>query len=260
MVAATGGVLIAGAAAALHAAAQPGSTDATRSVARAAAAGLPATPRQGLHIPSVHDLEPRGVSLWAPLRHATNARRRPDAGAPVAGRLAARTPEGTTNLVLVVGRARDRTGRVWIRARLPLLRHRTGWLPRSALRGYETVRTRLVVDRRRLRATLLVDGRPVFRAPIGIGRAATPTPAGTFYVRDRVTTYASPTYGPLAFGTSARSAVLTDWPGGGFVGIHGTDHPELVPGRVSHGCIRLRNRDVVALGRLMPVGTPMTIT
>jgi lipoprotein-anchoring transpeptidase ErfK/SrfK len=53
--------------------------------------------------------------------------------------------------------------------------------------------------------------------------------------------------------------VLTDWPDGGFVGIHGTDAPELIPGRVSHGCIRLRNHDILRLAKLMPVGTPLTI-
>ena len=66
-------------------------------------------------------------------------------------------------------------------------------------------------------------------------------------------------YGPIAFGTSARSAVLTDWPGGGFVGVHGTNEPQLIPGRVSHGCIRLRNPDILHLARLLPVGTPVTI-
>lgn len=63
----------------------------------------------------------------------------------------------------------------------------------------------------------------------------------------------------LAFGTSARSDVLTDWPAGGYIGIHGTDRPELLPGRVSHGCIRLRNADILRLAELMPVGTPLTI-
>jgi lipoprotein-anchoring transpeptidase ErfK/SrfK len=53
---------------------------------------------------------------------------------------------------------------------------------------------------------------------------------------------------------------LTDWPGGGFIGIHGTNEPQLLPGRVSHGCIRLRNRDIARLAELMPVGTPVTIT
>lgn len=72
--------------------------------------------------------------------------------------------------------------------------------------------------------------------------------------------YSSRFYGPLAFGTSARSPVLTDWPDGGFVGIHGTDRPGSLPGRVSHGCIRMRNPDIVRLGKLMPVGTPITVS
>ena len=106
---------------------------------------------------------------------------------------------------------------------------------------------------------LAVHGRPVLRAPVGVGTAATPTPTGDFYVRNRLTRYRSPAYGPVAFGTSARSPDATDWPAGGFVGIHGTDRPDLVPGRVSHGCIRFRNADILVLARRMPVGTPVTI-
>ena len=34
---------------------------------------------------------------------------------------------------------------------------------------------------------------------------------------------------------------------------------DLLPGRVSHGCIRMRNADVLRLARLMPVGTPLRI-
>jgi lipoprotein-anchoring transpeptidase ErfK/SrfK len=99
----------------------------------------------------------------------------------------------------------------------------------------------------------------VLRAGVGVGLPQWPTPRGTFYIRDKLTRYRSPAYGPVAFGTSARSPTLTDWPDGGFVGIHGTDRPDLLPGRVSHGCIRLRNADIVALARVMPVGTPVTI-
>jgi lipoprotein-anchoring transpeptidase ErfK/SrfK len=135
----------------------------------------------------------------------------------------------------------------------------TAWVPRSALGGYQFVHTHLVVDLGRLTATLYLDRKAIFRAPVGVGKPEWPTPTGQFYVRDRLTRFASPFYGPLAFGTSARSSVLTDWPGGGFVGIHGTNEPGLLPGRVSHGCIRLRNADILHLGRLMPVGTPVTI-
>ena len=68
----------------------------------------------------------------------------------------------------------------------------------------------------------------------------------------------SPIYGPWAFGTAAYST-LSDWPGGGVVGIHGTDQPGLLPGRVSHGCIRVPNWNIEKLKRLMPVGTPVWI-
>ena len=78
-------------------------------------------------------------------------------------------------------------------------------------------------------------------------------------MRDKLTDFDDPFYGPVAFGTTARSPTQTDWPGGGFIGIHGTNQPGLVPGRVSHGCIRMRNRDVLRLARLMPVGTRLSV-
>ncbi len=173
--------------------------------------------------------------------------------------MATRTPERTANVVLVEDRAKDAQGRLWILIRVPALPENvTGWVPRSALGASEFVRTRLLVDLDALEARLLLDGREVFRAEIGIGEPAWPTPAGEFYVRSKIRSL-SAFYGPLAFGTSAQSAVLTDWPDGGFVGIHGTNLPELLPGRVSHGCIRMRNEDILRLGKLMPVGTPVTI-
>jgi lipoprotein-anchoring transpeptidase ErfK/SrfK len=202
----------------------------------------------------------RNLSHWAPVRHATVARASPDPGAPVVGPVPARTPEGTDDVVAVLGRAADRDGGRWVRVGLAVLPNgTTGWVPRRALGGYETVRTRLIVDLADQQATLLRDGRAILRAPVGVGTPAAPTPRGTFLVRDRLTRYRSPAYGPIAFGTSARSPTVTDWPAGGFVGIHGTDQPGLLPGRVSHGCIRLRNPDILALARRMPVGTPVEI-
>ena len=108
-------------------------------------------------------------------------------------------------------------------------------------------------------ATLKRSGKVVFKTRVGVGKSYWPTPRGEFYVRDKLTNFNNPFYGPLAFGISARSAVLTDWPGGGYVGIHGTNEPRIIPGRISHGCIRLRNPAILALGRLMPVGTPVSI-
>ncbi len=200
------------------------------------------------------------VSLWAPVLRTVRARAEPSFDAPPVGRLARETPEGTENIALVLGASRDRSGRLWRRVRLPVLPNNTiGWVPKAALGGYGVVRTHLVVDRARTTATLYRGRRLVFSAGVGVGKPDWPTPAGEFYIRNRLRAFDSPAYGPLAFGTSARSDVLTDWPAGGFVGIHGTDEPELLPGAVSHGCIRMRNEDILELGRLMPVGTPLTI-
>lgn len=200
------------------------------------------------------------VSRWAYVMQRVVVRDLPDvAGQPV-GVLRTVTPEGETNLVLVSAAQRNSDERLWVRVPLSALPNgRTGWIPRDALGDLHRIRTHLVIDRARFRATLLRDGRAVFSTRIGIGRSRWPTPAGEFYIRVRLQHYGDPFYGPVAFGTNARSPWLTDWPKGGVVGIHGTDTPRLLPGRVSHGCIRMRNAAIRRLARRMPLGTPVTI-
>jgi lipoprotein-anchoring transpeptidase ErfK/SrfK len=202
----------------------------------------------------------RGSSEYAPVGRAVVARAAPNPGAAPTAEVSVRTPEGTTNILQLLGPARRETSGLWERVRLAVLPNgATGWVPRSALGGVVVLDTRLVVDRARFRATLTRDGVTVFTAPVGVGQGRWQTPTGTFYVRDVLTRYSSPEYGPIAFGTSARSAVLTDWPAGGYIGIHGTDEPNLIPGPISHGCIRMRNADILRLAKLMPVGTPVII-
>lgn len=196
---------------------------------------------------------------WAFVIRRMIARSAPSRSAAPVTRLRLLTPENTTNLVQAIEGRRTATG-VWVRVRLPILpNNSTGWVPRRTLGNWRTVRTHLLVDRRRFTLTLYRMGRPVFWARVGVGQPQSPTPAGQFYVRNMLYGFDVPVYGPVAFGTSARSPVLTDWPGGGFIGIHGTDEPGLLPGRVSHGCVRLRNADLLRLARLLPVGTPMTV-
>jgi hypothetical protein len=227
----------------------------------AEAAGLPASPPPALKVGRPKPLPPRRfLSRWTVVQRPTIARVRADRRAKAVARLAAKTPEGTANVVAVLESATDGEGDMWVKVRLPVLPNGTaGWVTRRALGAYHAVRTHLVVDRAALTAVLYRNGEPIFTAPIGVGTEAWPTPRGLFTVRSKLTRYRSPFYGPLAFGTTARSAVLTDWPAGGFVGIHGTNEPELLPGRISHGCIRMRNEHIVRLGRLLPVGTPLTI-
>jgi lipoprotein-anchoring transpeptidase ErfK/SrfK len=197
---------------------------------------------------------------WAPVLRGTLVRSSPNHDGTVVQRVPRTTPEGTTNIVQVLDRRRDGSGRLWIRVPLASLPNgRTGWVPRSALGGYTTVTTRLVIDLDTQTLTLFDRRVATFAARIGVGTPGSPTPTGEFYVRNVLRDFDSPFYGPVAFGTNARSDVLTDWPGGGFIGIHGTDRPGLIPGRVSNGCIRLRNADVLALARVLPIGTPVVI-
>lgn len=207
----------------------------------------------------------RGASLptlaeWAHPVHRATIRRQPSQTSRRVARIHYLTEDGFPEVYPVLRRVSDRDARVWLRISIPMRpRARTGWVPRSALGPVYRVRTRLVIDRKRLNATLYRSGRRIWRSAIGVGTAGSPTPAGLFWIREKFTV-ANPDgpYGPHAFGTSGYSR-LSDWPGGGVIGIHGTDEPELIPGRPSHGCIRVPNPAIGRLYRLMAIGTPMLV-
>ena len=219
---------------------------------------LPAT------LAGLHDEFPlggvNGMSRYAEVYSDVFARTRPSSRAKRLIRLRQYTPEGTANVVPTLSGVVNQNGEYWVRVRLPMLPNgRTGWVPRQTLGPYNEIWTHLVIDRKLFTATLYRRGRAIFTTRVGVGEPYWPTPAGEFYVRERITGFSDQIYGPIAFGTNARSNVLTDWPGGGFIGIHGTNQPEILPGRVSHGCIRMPNAAIERLARLMPLGTPVTI-
>lgn len=135
----------------------------------------------------------------------------------------------------------------------------TGWVRAVDVR-LQTVRTRIVVDLSERRVTLFRDGRAILVTKAAIGAPSTPTPTGTFYVNQRLLA-PNPLggYGPGAVGISAFSPVLLNWPQGGPIAIHGTDAPGLIGTAVSHGCLRVHNRDAQRLLRLAVEGTPVEI-
>jgi hypothetical protein len=223
-------------------------------------AGAAAAPHARALDGDVRLSDERTLTRWAYPAGAGWVRSRPDPAAPRVVRLRRLTQDGFPELYVAL-RARVGTdGAIWVQIRLPLRPNgTTGWVLRRRLGPWTTVRTALDVDRVRLRAVLRRGGRVVWRARVGVGAPGTPTPAGDFYVREKIRNLrGDPLYGPWAIGTSAYSA-LSEWPGGGVVGIHGTDRPGLIPGRPSHGCIRLRNGDVTELVQKLPLGTPIHI-
>ena len=226
-------------------------------LAQSAAAQEPSSSKPAREVLST----PGALSHWAFVMRKTVVRRSPSARARLVGRLSTRTSDDTDELVLLLERAIDADGRRWIRVRLPSREpDKTGWVPQRSLGVFYPVDTWLKISRNRFTATLLRKGKVVFRARVGIGQRRWPTPRGEYYIRNRLSGYGlGGPYGPLAFGTSAMSATLTDWPGGGVIGLHGTNQPGLIPGRISHGCIRMKNKDILRLDKLMPVGTPVSI-
>lgn len=197
---------------------------------------------------------------WAYAVAPGNAYAAPTATAHRVGRLRLRTEDGFPEVYIVLASVIDARGTAWIQVRLPQPPNNvTAWVVGSALGDLHVVHTKLVVNRRTLRVRLYDHGHQIFQARVGVGKPSTPTPAGSFWIREKFRVAGSPLYGARAMGTAAYSRTLTDWPGGGIVGLHGTSEPGLIPGRPSHGCIRLKNRDIVRLYRLAPVGTPLLI-
>ena len=200
------------------------------------------------------------LSRWAyPLEEAV-IRASPGSRSRAVGRLRFLTVDQQAELYLALASARLASGANWIQIEVPRRPNGiTGWVPRSALGTLHTTNGYLLVDQEHLRATLYRDGRAVFSAPVGVGKPSTVTPKGHFYVLEKLRAVNAPVYGPYALGTSAYAPTLSEWPGGGVVGIHGTDEPQLIPGRPSHGCVRMRDADAARLWQLISVGTPIDI-
>ena len=200
----------------------------------------------------------RTLTRWAYVYGRGGVRRQPVASLKPFARLRFHTEDGPLEVYLVLRSQVDVNGQVWLQIRVPGRPNgRKGWVIREALGPLHVARTYLRVNKKALRATLYRNGRRIWTSRIGIGKPSTPTPSGDFYIRERLKALGG-LYGPWAFGTSDYST-LSEWPNGGVVGIHGTDQPWLIPGRPSHGCIRVPNPNIIRLARLMPVGTPVRI-
>jgi hypothetical protein len=239
----------------------PATTAALVAIASVAAGGpsfasaLPANPPGQVQLSNEKTL-----TRWASAVTRGGVYSQPSSKARRVGSLRFSTEDGFPEVYVILASVQDARGRTWARVRLAQKPNGVaGWALRSSLGDFHVVHTKLVVNRMTLRLTLYDHGRPVFRARVGVGKPSTPTPAGSFWIREKFRVDGSPLYGSRAMGTAAYSNTLTDWPGGGVVGLHGTSEPGLIPGRPSHGCIRLKNRDIVRLYRLAPVGTPLLI-
>jgi hypothetical protein len=171
------------------------------------------------------------------------------------------TEDGFPEVYLLLSSEADASGHVWVRMRVPGRPNgRTGWVLREALGGFHKTHWKIVISLQRRQLVAYLDGHRRFMAPVGVGKPSTPTPTGQFWIRERfrISKRSNP-YWPWALGTSAYS-ILTDWPGGGIVGIHGDfGEPHRIPGDPSHGCVRMRDGDIAKLAPMITLGTPVEI-
>ncbi len=96
--------------------------------------------------------------------------------------------------------------------------------------------------------------------PVAVGADASPSPEGEFQIVNRV---ANPVYyhAGAVIPSGKDNPVGTRWLGlsvKGY-GIHGTNAPRSIGHAASHGCIRLRNRDMEQLFTMLQVGDVVQI-
>jgi lipoprotein-anchoring transpeptidase ErfK/SrfK len=185
------------------------------------------------------------------------ARAKPDSSARALRVFHQFRPDFRPQIVVALASRRGADGRPWLQIELPMRPNgRLGWVPATTV-DVRPVTLHIVVHRGARRLELFRGHNPLYRTTVAVGRPGMETPLGRFYVQAAFRPDDS-FLGSFAFETSAYSR-LTDWPGGGVVGIHGTSAPSLLGQAVSHGCVRMSNTAALVLKRYVRPGTPIAI-
>jgi len=108
----------------------------------------------------------------------------------------------------------------------------------------------IFIDAKRRRLLLYLNDNVYKTYPIAIGKPETPSPTGDWVVTTRGEDWGS------GFGTR-WIGLNVPW---GIYGIHGTNRPASIGRYASHGCIRMRNRDVEELYQWIKLGTKVHIS
>lgn len=152
----------------------------------------------------------------------------------------------------------------WFQALLPSRPNgSTGWIRAGDVTvSAPTYRVEVSRAAHQLKVIRIADGAVVLTSVVGVGSAATPTPAGEFFIRDLFPTGTMDhPYGPFAFGLSGHSDVLMHFgTGDGRIAIHGTNQPSTIGVDQSNGCVHVPNDFDLSLIPLLTLGTPVVIS
>ena len=187
-------------------------------------------------------------------------RQAPSGHAPVLAKLSEFRPlDYRPRYVLAVRTKRGKRGGVaWYKITVPGRPNgRVGWVAASQV-SIRPMAWQLVVFRRSMVMQLWKGTRLLYTSKVAVGAPGMETPLGLYYVTVRFKPVSEPFLGAFAFETSAYSK-LSDWPGGGVVGVHGWNDPSVLGHAVSHGCVRISNHTAAYLRDRVPLGTPIRI-
>lgn len=119
---------------------------------------------------------------------------------------------------------------------------------------------RVVVSVPDRKLAILEGGKVIRTFQVAVGAAVSPSPTGQFHIVSRL---ANPTYyhPGVVIPPGSDNPVGPRWVGlnqRGY-GIHGTNEPRSIGKAASHGCIRMRNRDIEQFFRMVSVGDAVEI-
>ncbi len=149
---------------------------------------------------------------------------------------------------------------------LPPLGEYSKFLPLEELYPESTtVTTQLVIRLSERRVYVYRNDRVQTSYPIAVGKEGWETPTGQYEVMQmqRNPIWEHPWTGELVYpgpDNPLGSRWIGFWTDGkDLIGFHGTPNEELIGEAVSHGCVRMRNQDILSLYAQVELGTPVTV-
>lgn len=141
---------------------------------------------------------------------------------------------------------------------LPGLRDPARYLPQN-----QTIRLLLKLSHRKV---YVYQGEKLIASyPVAIGRPEFPTPTGEFQVNEMIVnpSWQSPWTGEVE-APGADGSLGLRWIGftevtGGVIGFHGTPNIRSIGQAASHGCVRMRNEDIVKMYEYIELGTRVSV-
>ena len=148
----------------------------------------------------------------------------------------------------------------WVIPMLATLMTPSGLAPGTSNRRHAGVKRQVIVSVPDRKFVVMENGAVLRVFPVAVGADATPSPAGEFEIVTRLT---EPTYyhSGVVIPPGADNPLGPRWVGfnkKGY-GIHGTNAPGSIGKAASHGCIRMRNPDIVQFFAMVNVGDTVEI-